>query len=101
MLGTGADEQTPLIEGKLEEPEVVFLLGALEEVHREPGVLLQGPGVGDGLLFDAHELGAVEGAYLAAQIEQLELGIGLGQEFGQGVDGGHGMRKLMSHGPRL
>ncbi|MNH20748.1 hypothetical protein D3C79_805330 [compost metagenome] len=78
-----------LVEGKLEEPEVVPGFGWLEEVHTEPGMLLQWPGVGFLLLFDASEEIARQRAHLAAHVEQLELGLGLGQKFGQGIDGRH------------
>ncbi len=40
VLGAARDEQAALIERKLEEPEIVFRLGWLEEVHAEPGMLL-------------------------------------------------------------
>lgn len=41
------------------------------------------------LLFDANEEIARQRAHLAAHVEQLELGLGLGQKFGQGIDGRH------------
>jgi hypothetical protein len=44
VLGAAGDEQTALVEGKLEKPEVVPGFGWLEEVDAEPGVLLQWPG---------------------------------------------------------
>ncbi|MNG98936.1 hypothetical protein D3C79_580950 [compost metagenome] len=94
VLGAAADEQTALIERELEEPEVVSGFGRLEEVHAEPGVLLQRPGVGLLLLFDAHEEIARQRAHLATHVKQLELGIGLGQEFGQGIDVRHVMVRL-------
>ena len=49
-------------------------------------MLLQGPGVGLLLLFDANKEIAWQQAHLAAHVKQLELGSCLGQKFGQGID---------------
>jgi len=57
-------------------------------------VLLQGPGVGLLLLLDALEGVARQWSHLAAHVEQLKLGVGLGQEFGQRIDGGHEVIRL-------
>ncbi len=74
-------------------------LARLEEVHTEPGVLLQRPGVGLLLLFDAHKGIACQWPHLAAHVKQLELGASLSQKFGQGIDGSrrrrHGEIRLM------
>jgi hypothetical protein len=46
------------------------------------------------LLLDANEGVARQRSHLAAHVEQLELGVGLGQEFGQRIDGGHEVIRL-------